>query len=59
VDVGAVNQTAEVSATQAQALASQVAVSAETLRAQVAAAAGLPQVTADGGIEKLPLLRPT
>lgn len=39
VDVGAVNRAAEVSATQAITLATQVATSAETLRTQVAAAA--------------------
>jgi len=39
VDVGAVQRAAEVALTQASTLATQVAVSAETLRAQVAAAA--------------------
>lgn len=39
VDVGAVQQAAQVSATQATTLATQVATSAETLRGQVAAAA--------------------
>src|ERR1017187_3071000 len=39
VDVGAVNRAAEVAATQALTLATQVATSAETLRTQVAATA--------------------
>jgi hypothetical protein len=39
VDVGAVNRATEVAVTQAQTLAAQVAISAETLRTQVSAAA--------------------
>jgi len=48
VDVGAVNRAAEVAATQASTLATQVAVSAETLRTQVqaTAAAGVVGLTA-------------
>lgn len=53
VDVGAVNRAAEVSATQALALAAQVAASAETLRTQVAAAAAASAVALSNALEPI------
>jgi len=51
VDVGAVNRAAEVAATQATTLASQVATSAETLRTQVAAAASAATIALAAALE--------
>jgi len=51
VDVGAVNRAAEVAATQALTLATQVATSAETLRTQVAAAATASTVALAAALE--------
>ena len=53
VDVGAVNRAAEVSATQAQTLATQVAVSAETLCTQVAAAATAASTALSAALEPI------
>lgn len=51
VDVQAVQQAAEVAATQATTLAQQVAISAETLRSQVAAAASAATVALAAALE--------
>jgi hypothetical protein len=51
VDVGAVQQAAEVQATQATTLAAQVATSAETLRTQVAAAASAATIALAAALE--------
>jgi hypothetical protein len=53
VDVGAVNRSAEVSATQALTLATQVATSAETLRTQVAAAASAQTIALAAALEPI------
>lgn len=53
VDVGAVNRAAEVSAAQAQTLATQVATSAETLRAQVQATATAGTVALAAALEPI------
>ena len=53
VDVGAVNRAAEVSATQAATLATQVATSAETLRTQVQAAAQQAQTALAAALEPI------
>jgi hypothetical protein len=53
VDVGAVNRAAEVSATQAQTLATQVTESAETLRTQVAAAATAASTALSAALEPI------
>jgi hypothetical protein len=51
VDVGAVNRAAEVATTQAATLAAQVAISAETLRTQVAATATAGNVALAAALE--------
>jgi len=51
VDVGAVNRAAEVAATQAATLATQVAVSAETLRNQVQAAATASTIALNAALD--------
>jgi hypothetical protein len=51
VDVGAVQQAAQVQATQATTLAAQVATSAETLRTQVAAAASAATIALAAALE--------
>ena len=53
VDVGAVQQAAQVSATQATTLAAQVATSAETLRTQVQAAATAATVALAAALEPI------
>jgi hypothetical protein len=53
VDVGAVNRAAEVSAAQAATLATQVTVSAETLRNQVAAAASAQTIALNAALDPI------